>query len=147
MKKFLMRVVNANLSRFIKTTAVVLVLTAATGAKAQVTPTAAAITDGIGAGRSTVTFVTSGNESLFFDVKVENAEGEKFTIIVKDDTGSTLYRSSYTDKDFKKRFMLPKTDSNKLSFHIKSESGVKSETFEINTNTRLVEEVTVKKVI
>jgi len=145
MKMYLMRAVKANLSRFIKTTVVVFMLTAATGASAQVTPVSAAITEN--EGKAIVTYVATGNESLLFDVKVDNAEGEKFTIVVKEENGTTLYRGSFYDKDFKKRFILPKTDSNKLTFHIKSESGNKSESFEINTSTRIVEEVVVKKVI
>ena len=145
MKKHLMRAVNANLSKFIRASAVVFILTAATTVSAQVAPVSATISDGVG--KTNVTYVATGNESLYFDVRVENAEGERFVIVVKDDNGTTLYRGSSSDKDFKKRFILPKTDSSKLTFHIKSESGIKSESFEINTNTRVVEEVTVKKVI
>lgn len=147
MKKFLMRVVNANLSKFIKTTVVIFMLTATSGAKGQVTPASAIINDVSGPGKAVVTYVTTGNESLFFDVKVDNDEGKKFTIIVRDDNATTLYRGSFSDKIFKKRFVLPKTDSNKLTFHIRSESAFKSESFEINTNSRIVEEVIVKKVI
>ena len=147
MKKHLMRVVNANFSKFIKTSVVVFMLAAATGAKAQVSPAAAIINEASGTGKTDVTYVTAGNESLFFDVKVDNAEGEKFSIVVRDDNATTLYRGSFSDKNFKKRFVLPKTDSNKLTFHIRSESGLKSESFEINTNSRIVEEVIVKKVI
>lgn len=142
-----MRVVNANLSRFIKTTVVVFMITAVTGVKAQVTPAAAIINDINGEGKAVVTYVTTGNESLFFDVKVDNAEGEKFSIVVRDDNATTLYRGSFSDRNFKKRFVLPKTDANKLTFHIRSESGLKSESFEINTNSRVVEEVIVKKVV
>lgn len=145
MKKNLMRAVNANLSKFIKASVVVFVLTAATNVSAQVTPVSVNIADGIG--KTNITYVATSNESLLFDVNVENTEGEKFVIIVKDDRGGTLYRGSSSEKGFKKRFILPKTESSKFTFHIKSESGVKSESFEINTNTRVVEEVTVKKVI
>lgn len=140
-----MRAVNANLSKFIRASAVVFILSATTTVSAQVTPVSATISGGVG--KTNVTYVATGNESLYFDVKVENAEGEKFVIVVKDEIGTTLYRGSSSDKDFKKRFILPKTDSGKLTFHVKSESGIKSESFEINTNTRVVEEVTVRKVI
>jgi hypothetical protein len=147
MRKYLIGVVNANLSKFIKTTIVVFVLTATTTVKAQVTPASANISNDNGAGKAVVTYVSGSNETLLFDVKVDNAEGERFTIFVKDENGTTIYRGVYNDKDFKKRFVLPKTDSGKLTFNIKSESGSKSESFEINTNTRVVEEVTVRKVI
>jgi hypothetical protein len=145
MRKHLMRVVNANFSRFFKAAAVVVIITMATGAKAQVTPVSATISEV--PAKAAVTFIATGNESLFFDVKVSNEAGEKFTILVKDDNSTTLYRGSYSDRNFKKRFVLPKTDTNKLTFLIRSESGLQSETFEINTNTRVIEEVSVRRVM
>jgi hypothetical protein len=142
MRKHLMRVVNVNFSRFFKTAAVVVMITMASAAKAQVTLVAATISE-----VPAVTYIAGSNESLFFDVKVNNETGEKFTIVVKDDNSITLFRGTYYDKSFKKRFVIPKTDSNKLTFLIRSESGSKSETFEINTKTHVVEEVVVTKVI
>jgi len=82
---------------------------------------------------------------MYFDVKVDNSDGEKFLILVKDESGTTLYRGFFNDKDFKKRFILPKTDASKITFYVKGENGNKSESFEINTNTRVIEEVVVKK--
>ena len=145
MRKHLMRVVNANLSRFFKAAAVVVIITMANGATAQVTPVSA--TTGEVPSKSAVTYVATSNESLFFDVKVNNESGEKFTIVVKDEKGTSLYRGSYNDRNFKKRFVLPKTDATKLTFLIRSESGSQSETFEINTNTRIIDEVSVTRVM
>jgi hypothetical protein len=145
MRKHLMRVVSANSSKFFKAAAFVIVITMATAAKAQLTPVSSTISEV--PIKAAVTYVATGNESLFFDVKVNNAEGEKFTIVVKDDNSTTLFRGTYYDKNFKKRFVLPKTDSNKLTFQIRSESDSKSEIFEVNTKTRVVEEVVVTKVI
>ena len=140
-----MRVVNANFSRFFKAAAVVVLITLATSANAQVAPVSTTVSEV--PSKAAVTYVSTSSESLFFDVRVNNEEGERFTIIVKDDNGATLYRGNYYDRSFKKRFVLPKTDSNKLTFLIKRESESKSETFEVNTKTRLVEEVIVKRVI
>ena len=143
MKKHLMRVVNANFfSKFIKTSVVVLLLTAGNGAFAQVSPVALATTQPASAA---ITYVTTTTDAILFDVKVANAIGERFLIIVKDENGTTIYRGAYNDKDFKKRFMLPRTDASRITFQIKSDSGSTAESFEINT--RLVEEVVVKKVI
>lgn len=144
MKKNVMRVINANfVSKFFKTTIVVLSLTAATGAYAANLPEV--LRSGEPA-NAVVTYVAADSESMFFDVNVKNSRGEKFVIVVKDESGNTLYRAAYTDKDFKKRFMLPKTGASKITFYVKSEGGSKAESFEINTNTRVVEEVSVKKV-
>lgn len=142
MKRNLMRVINANMfSKFIKTAVVVLMLTGAVGAQA-----ASVSNDKDGIGKAVVTYVSADAESLSFDVKVDNASGEKFTIVVKDEKGTTLYRGSFTEKEFKKRFVLPKSDSSKLTFLVKSESENKTESFEINSNTRIVEEVVVKRI-
>ena len=145
MRKHLMRVVNANFSRFFKAAAVVIIITMATSTQAQVTPVSAVISEV--PGKAAVTYVATGDDSLSFDVKVNNEAGEKFTILVKDDNSTIIYRGSYYDKNFKKRFVLPKTDSNKLTFLIRTESGSQSETFEINTNTRVIEEVSVRRVM
>jgi hypothetical protein len=145
MRKHLMRVINANSSKFFKAAAFVIVITMATAAKAQLTPVSSTISEV--PIKAAVTYVATGNESLFFDVKVNNKEGGKFTIVVKDDNSSTLFRGTYYERSFKKRFVLPKTDSNKLTFQIRGESDSKSETFEVNTKTRVVEEVVVTKVI
>jgi len=142
MKRNFMRVINANMfSKFIKTAVVVLMLTGAVGVQA-----ASVSNDKDGIGKAVVTYVSADAETLSFDVRVDNASGEKFTIIVKDDKGITLYRGAFTDKDFKKRFVLPKTDSNKLTFLVKSDSENKAESFEINNSTRVIEEVVVKRI-
>jgi hypothetical protein len=81
-----------------------------------------------------------------FNVKIENTAGEKFTILIKDDMGTTLYRGTFSDKEFNKKFQLPKTDHNRFVFTVKSDSGNKTESFEVNSSTRVVEDVVVKKV-
>lgn len=140
MKRNSMRIVNANFSKFFKASALVLLLTGSIAANANVT------NDKDGLGKAVVTYVSADAESIQFDVKVDNAAGEKFTIVVKDENGITIYRNSFNSKDFKKRFVLPKTDSNKITFQVKTEGESKIESFEINSSTRLVEEVIVKRV-
>ena len=145
MKKHLVRVVNANFfSRFIKTSIVVFLLTGATSAFAGGLPENPRSGE---PNSAEVTYVTTTKNAMFFDVRVENAAGEKFLIVVKDENGTTLYRGAFADKDFRKRFIVPKTDASRLTFFVKSEAGSKSESFEINTNTRVVEETVVKKLL
>lgn len=89
--------------------------------------------------------LSTNNESIVFEVNVDNEKGEKFSVIIKGDGGATLYRGVFSDKNFSKKFVLPKADDQKLVFQVKSASGVKSEAFEVNSSTRLVEEVIVTK--
>jgi hypothetical protein len=129
-------------SNFFKTTVVVLLLSVAVSSYA--TPDRGNKDDN--AGNAQITYVSSNAGTLSFDVKVDNLSGQKFLIVVKDETGSTLYRKNYTDKTFKKIFVLPKGDASRLTFYVKSDSGNTSESFVIDSNTRLVEEVVVTRV-
>jgi hypothetical protein len=147
MKKSLMRVVNTTLfSKFFKASAFVLVLSSSYAA-VQASPAPYEIVkSGPGIGKTEISHVRSDNQSLIFEVKVENASGEKFIVIVKDDGNNTLYRGSFNDKAFSKKFKVQKGDTQKVTFIIKGESGSSSESFEINSNTRVIEEVVVTKI-
>lgn len=141
MKKQLMRVVSANLaSKFFKASAFALLLTVSASASY------AGINPGPGVNNAVIEHIATTNDNLLFEVKVANEKGEKFTLLIKDNTGTTLYRGVYNDKDFIKRFQFPKNESDKIVFIVKSASGNKTESFEINSRTRLVEEVVVKRV-
>ncbi len=148
MKKQLMRVVNTTLlSKFFKTTAVVFLLSGGYAVAQSRTVSAPIEYAGTGIGKTVINHLSSDNQSMLFEVKVENAGGENFTIVVKDDEGNTLYRNAFTEKNFTKKFRLPKAEATKITFQIRSSSGNMAESFEINSNTRMVEEVVVKKVI
>jgi len=47
-----------------------------------------------------VNFVGVTENSMVFHLKFENKTGEKFTLIVKNDAGETVYQNSYTDSLF-----------------------------------------------
>jgi hypothetical protein len=147
MKKQLMRIVNTTVfNKFFKTAAVVLMLTGA-AAEIQASPVFAPIhNSGAGVGKTVINYLSTNEQNTIFEVKVENTAGEKFTIIIKDDHNNTLYRGNFSEKDFSKKFLLPKVGSDKITFHVKSNSGYTTESFEINSNTRVVEEVIVKRV-
>jgi hypothetical protein len=149
MKKQLMRVVNANLfSKFFKATALVVVLSAGSSyVNAQVTQVSANVEHaGTGVTNAVINHLGTSNGMLLFEVKVDNASGEKFRVIVKDIDGTILFQDTYEDKNFAKKFMIPKPDSDRLVFVVKSASGKKTQSFEINSSTRVIEEVVVKRI-
>jgi len=94
-----------------------------------------------------VNHISTADDKLVFNVRIPNTEGKKFTVIVKDIDGNTLFHNSYTEKNFNKKFQLPKVDDEKYKFIIKDDSGSLPQTFEVNSNVRFVEEVIVKKII
>jgi hypothetical protein len=86
-------------------------------------------------------------DMLIFNVSYPNPTGNKFSLIVKDQDGTQLYQSVFNDKEFYKQFRLPKTDKNKITFVIRS--GKEADlvrSFEINVNSRFVEDIAIKKI-
>lgn len=84
--------------------------------------------------------------SIVFQVQYPNPSGEKFILTIKDMEGAILYQDTYTDKNFDKKFQLPQGEAEKLRFIIKSAGTNYQQTFEVNTNTRIVENIVVKKI-
>lgn len=147
MKRSFMRVVNATtFSKFFKATAFVLVLSASYATTQAATAPYAVVNAGPGIGKTEISHLRSDNQSLLFEVKVENATGEKFMVIVKDESNNTLYRGYFDGKDFNKKFKVPKGETQKVTFIIRGGEGNAMQSFEINSNTRVIEEVIVTKV-
>ena len=143
-----MRTAHANrCSKFFKATAMVFLLCGSVYANAQVTHVSAPIEHG-GAGikNAIINNIGTSNGMLLFEVKVDNVTAEKFHVIVKDIDGTILFESAYSDRNFAKKFMIPKPESDKLVFVIKGSSGNMSQSFEIDSNTRVVEDVVIKRI-
>jgi hypothetical protein len=91
-----------------------------------------------------VKFIGSSDDAIIFKVTYDNPSGDKFSVIVLDEDGSTLFQQTYTDKKFEKRFRLPKTDDRKLTFVIRNfKDADLRQKFSINTH--VVEDVVVTK--
>jgi hypothetical protein len=96
---------------------------------------------------ATVKYLGLQDDMVVFNVAYTNPHGDKFSIIVKDQDGTQLYQVVYNDKNFYKQFRLPRADKSKLTFIIRNyrEADI-AKTFEINVNTRYIEDVAVKKI-
>jgi len=91
-----------------------------------------------------VKYVGVSGDAVLFNVSVDNPTGSKFSVIVLDEDGTKIFQEIYTDKKFDKRFKLPKSEKNKLTFVIRNfKTADVTQTFEINT--RFVEDVIVTK--
>ena len=84
-------------------------------------------------------------EGMYFRVQLDNESGERFTVTVKDSEGSVLYQETYRDKKFDKKFQVPKSADSRVVFTIRSLKTNNAETFQVDTNTRVIEEVIVTK--
>ena len=97
---------------------------------------------------ATVKHISTTNDKIVFQLSLDNETGEKFTVSIKDISGNTLFQDAYSEKKFDKKFVFDKSeDIGKLTFVLRSLKDNQTQVFEINTITRLVEnvDVTVKK--
>jgi hypothetical protein len=59
----------------------------------------------------TVQYCGSDNDSYLFRVEFKNPRTEKFTLIVKNDDGLTVFQEQYDNSHFVRTFKLPKEDA------------------------------------
>jgi hypothetical protein len=86
-------------------------------------------------------------EAGIFNVVYNNAKGSRFTLRVMDAEGNQLFQNVYTDKKFDKCFKLADPDGfGKLIFILRNLDDNSTQRFEVETSSRLVEDVNVKEV-
>ncbi|MFI5152676.1 MAG: hypothetical protein ACHQET_05035 [Chitinophagales bacterium] len=91
-----------------------------------------------------VKYLGVSDDAVLFKVSFDNPSNNKFVISVVDEDGNQLFQGVYTDKKFDKRFILPKSDKQKLTFIIRNAKDVElNQTFEISTH--FVEDVVVTR--
>ena len=97
---------------------------------------------------ASVKHISTTNDKIVFQLSLDNETGEKFTVSIKDLVGNTLFQDTYSEKKFDKKFVFDKSENiGKLTFVLRSLKDNQTQVFEINTVTRVVEnvDVTVKK--
>jgi hypothetical protein len=91
-----------------------------------------------------VKYLGVSDDAVLFKVSFDNPSNTKYFISVVDEEGNQLFRGVYTDKKFDKRFLLPKSDKQKLTFIIRNAKDEElKQTFEIRTT--FVEDVVVTR--
>ena len=81
---------------------------------------------------------------VYFNVKFDNADGGRFDIVVNDANGENLYRATFTGKNFNKVFRAP-VDNGKLVIIIRDVKDRTSHTFELTTESKMVQQIYVKR--
>lgn len=97
------------------------------------------------AGKLEIRYAGLDNNELSFSVKYNNPTGNSFNLLVLDENGENLFKGTYSDKKFEKKFKLPKTEINNLTFLIQAGKETFKEKFDVNISTREVEDVIVRK--
>ena len=91
-----------------------------------------------------VTYLGTGEELMSFNMKYENAAGDKCLVSVLDSNGEVLFDQVFNDKKFNKTFKVP-SDMGKLSFVVRNIKTRAQKKIEINTERRFVEQVSVTR--
>jgi len=83
---------------------------------------------------------------IVFNVAYANPDGNKFQVLVKDQDGTQLYQNIFSDRAFYRQFRLPRADRDRLVFIIRNGKDADVvKTFEVNVNSRVTQEVSVRK--
>ena len=88
------------------------------------------------------------NQPLFLLNFSGNAQQDEFTISITDEYGNSLYRENIKGENFKMKFLLntDEIEDDTLLFRVYSNKTKQSVTYEVNRNSRFVEEVVINKV-
>jgi hypothetical protein len=98
-------------------------------------------------GTADVTYVPLNEGQGVFNVVYDNPQGSRWVLQILDQDGNQLYQNVFTDKKFTRNFQLADPDNYfKLVFVIRNLGDKSLQRFEVETRTRLIEEVNVKEV-
>jgi hypothetical protein len=98
-------------------------------------------------GKPEVKYVGKVEDQLLFQVNYENNSNEAYTVAVKDEDGNLLYTDRFKDKKFSKQFRVTPSEygNMKLVFVFSNDKEKQTQVVQINTNTRVVDDVVVTK--
>jgi hypothetical protein len=103
------------------------------------------VNGGNSANTAEVKYVTVEGEGIF-NVRYDNAAGNRFSLLVLDADGDQLYSNVYSAKNFDKNFKLADPASfHKLVFIIRNLNDNTTQRFEVEESGHEVEEVEVKE--
>jgi hypothetical protein len=90
-----------------------------------------------------VKYLYSVEDGFVFNVKYDNLSAGSFDLLIKDETGETLYLKTYSDKNFNKKFQLDKSLI-KAVFIIRPQHAA-DQSFEVMVQSRVSEDVLVSR--
>ena len=90
---------------------------------------------------STIEFAGANENTIFFDVKVENPDGNEFTLEIQDDEANILFSKNYTHSSLVEKVKLP---NEKLIAHynfiIRSDSKEAEQSFIVSISNKIIKE-------
>lgn len=93
-----------------------------------------------------VRYMGSQEGEPLFNILYNNNLGGKFSVRILDSEGHQLYQGLYQDKKFDKKFKVINAEGAKIIFVVRNFQDNSVQRFEVDTDTRMVEDVEVKEV-
>jgi len=95
--------------------------------------------------RPSIQYVGKVNDQLVFQVDYDNPTNDVVNVIIKDEDGNVLYADRFKDKKLTKKFKVNTAEYGdvRLTFVISTDKDRTSQIFQVNTNTRVVDDVVV----
>jgi hypothetical protein len=100
----------------------------------------------IAKGGAEIKYLGIKDDMAVFNVSYPNPDGAAFSVMVKDQDGSELYKHTFRDQYFRKQFRLPREEKSKFCFIIQDgriSDVIKS--FEVNGKDPFVKDFAVKE--
>ena len=100
-----------------------------------------------GANTADLKYLVDKDGAYLFNVVYNNISNSRFSVVILDADGNQLFQSQYSDKKFDRKFKLAQPEEfGRLTFIIRNLADNTVQRFEVDANSRLVEDVEVKEV-
>ncbi len=94
-----------------------------------------------------IKYIGNNENQPVFQIDFDNKNEETFNLTIRDEQGTVLYGEKIKDKKFSKKFKYQgeNTDNVKLTFTLTNEKDKQSQVYEVNTTSRIVQDVVVTR--
>ena len=94
-----------------------------------------------------IKYIGMVDDKLVFEVNYKNEAEAGFLLEIRDGNGFEFYSAKFKQKNFKKRYAIDKNELGNISltFVLASEGNLQQQEFDVNTSSRIVDEIRVVK--
>lgn len=97
---------------------------------------------------TSIKYIKTVDNAQFFNVKIPNIQGGRFTLNISDESGNLLFSQAYNGTGFNQVIkMLPNEDNSQGNYTFNINRGNKNldENFSVTTTTRVINQIVVTK--
>jgi len=95
---------------------------------------------------SSIKYLGAEGNHVVFHLEIDNKAEEPYTVRIKDEYGNLLFYKTIKERRISKRFHFNKDEIGELvTFIVNSKKEQKIETYQVDRNIRIVEDVVVRK--